>query len=175
MIKNLYVILFSTSLLFSSAVIKHKTAQKKYIDKSKIKLTLKTKSSKVKKIVNRTYVVKQGDTIFDIARKFKVSIGDIYKVNKLKPNRLIYPGNKLKIPTITYVKKAQEAVKKNKKTVYKIKKGDTLISIAKKFNMKVDDIIKLNKHLSRKKVNKSWTRDQCLCYKKDIKKEEKSY
>ena len=117
----------------------HKTKQvnKKYTLKDLIKQVSKDHKP-------REYTVRNGDTIFSIARKFKVSILDIYKINKLKPTSSIYPGNKLKIPSVGYEQKAKEAVAKNKKTVYKVKKGDTLGSVAKKFNMKIADVLKIN-------------------------------
>lgn len=52
-------------------------------------------------VVNQTakrkeYVVKKGDTLSAISRKYKVSVYDIQKWNKLKTDK-IYPGQKLKI------------------------------------------------------------------------------
>ncbi len=147
MINRLYIILFSTTLIFGAPTKRHITINK---TSKEIKIKNSKNSNKVKKIVNKTYKVKSGDTIFSIAKKFKVSIGDICKVNHLTPKSTIYPGNVLTIPTVTYVQKAEEAVKKNKKTVYKVKKGDTLISIAKKFNMKLEDLLKINHGLKKK-------------------------
>jgi len=140
MLKKVYTILLSTSLLLVAAPNTHKKESKKYTISKKSKKSKKAKNKKIKE-----YTVVSGDTIFSIARKYKVSIGDIYKINKLKPGTVIYPGDKLKIPLTGYAQSAKEAVKKNKKTVYKIKKGDTLYSIARKFNMKLDDLLKLNK------------------------------
>ena len=109
--------------------------------KSPLKIANVQKELKLKK---GEYRVKAGDTLFSIARKYKVSISDITKLNKLKSNALLHPGQILKIPGLSYTQKAKEAVAKNKKTVYKVKKGDTLFSIAKKYNMRVDTLRKLN-------------------------------
>jgi len=149
---RLYIILFSTTLIFGAHVKRHLIINK---DSKEIKIKVSNKNKKneknkkIKKIVNKTYKVKLGDTIFSIAKKFQVSISDIYKVNHLTSKSTIYPGNILTIPTVTYVQKAEEAVKKNKLTVYKVKKGDTLISIAKKFNMKLKDLLKVNNGLKK--------------------------
>jgi len=134
MLKRVYI-LFISSLLMAAPVVNHS------IQKDNKKTSHSKKSSSNSKYKN--YTVEQGDTLFSIARKFKVSISDIVKINKLKGN-LIHPGDKIKVPNVSYVEKAKKAVAKNNKSVYKIKKGDTLISIAKKFNMKVEDIRKLN-------------------------------
>jgi cell wall-associated NlpC family hydrolase len=142
MLKRVYTLLFTSSLLLAAPTVNHS------INKNQVKKD-NSKKSKNLKVVNsnnkkyKDYTVKSGDTLFSIARKFKVSISDINKINKLSGN-LIHPGDTLKVPNLSYVEKAKKAVETNKKTVYKIKKGDTLISIAKKFDMKVDDIRKLN-------------------------------
>lgn len=48
-------------------------------------------------------------------------------------------------PTPTTETTSQEAQKQEEEyTIYKVQSGDTLFSIAKKFNVKMDDIIKLN-------------------------------
>ena len=153
MFNKLYIILFSTSLIFAAPTKRYINHNKK-VSKIVIKKSKKStkKSTKIKKIVKKTYKVKSGDTLFSIAKKFQVSIGDIYKINHLKPTSTIFPGDKLIIPTVTYVQKAEEAVKKNKLTVYKVKKGDTLISIAKKFNMKLKDLLKINHDLKKRKT-----------------------
>jgi len=132
MFKKISIILFS-SLIAWSAPVSH-------INKSSHKSSKKS----IKKQSFKQYKVQKGDTLFSIARKFKVSISDIVKLNKLS-NNLIYPGNVIKVPKKSYEQKAKEAVAKNKKTVYRVRKGDTLTSIARKFNMKIEDIRKLNK------------------------------
>jgi len=119
------------------------SAKNKKISKNS-KDSIKSKNSSEKKLKKGEYRVKSGDTIFSIAKKYKVSIEDLVKLNKLSSNSLIHPGDILKIPGISFEKKAKEAVAKNKKTVYKVKKGDTLYSIARKYNMRVDTLRKLN-------------------------------
>ena len=120
---------------------KGKKSNKKSQKQNSSKVAKKEESVKLKK---GEYRVKAGDTLFSIARKYKVSISDIAKLNKLKSNALLHPGQILKIPGLSYTQKAKEAVAKNKKTVYKVKRGDTLFSIAKKYNMRVDTLRKLN-------------------------------
>ena len=45
----------------------------------------------------KTYAVKSGDTLSEIARKFNVSVAKLKTANGLR-NDLIRPGQKLKIP-----------------------------------------------------------------------------
>lgn len=46
---------------------------------------------------SKTYTVKKGDTLYDIARKNKMTVSKLKKANKLNSNK-IKPGQKLKIP-----------------------------------------------------------------------------
>lgn len=82
------------------------------------------------------YVVKSGDTLWSIARKFNVSVDDIKALNNLSSNNLSI-GMTLKIPLYSN--------KQNEETnVYVVKSGDSLWSIARMFNSTVDEIKSLN-------------------------------
>jgi lysophospholipase L1-like esterase/LysM repeat protein len=50
------------------------------------------------KAKNQTYVVKSGDTISEISRKYRTTTKAILKANNLKENSIIRPGQKLLIP-----------------------------------------------------------------------------
>ena len=128
-----------------------KVVKKKVAKKSSKKTTKKIVSSKKKK---HEYDVNGGDTLFSIARKFKVSISDLAKINKLGANTLIRPGQTLKIPASGYEEAAKKAVEYNNKTVYKVKRGDTLYSIARNYNMRVDTLKKLNNLKKNPKLKK---------------------
>ena len=82
------------------------------------------------------YRVKSGDTLWSIARKYGVTVNQIKEVNNLKDNTLSI-GDLLYIPT-----KETESVTKD---VYTVKNGDTLYSIARKYNLTVDELKRLNK------------------------------
>ena len=43
------------------------------------------------------YVVKRGDTLWGISRKFGVSLAQIIMLNRISNPNLIYPGNVLRI------------------------------------------------------------------------------
>jgi len=87
------------------------------------------------------YRVKKGDSLIKIAKKFHVSVKEIKKVNRLRGSR-IYIGQKLKIP----VKTKKNSTGKTTKiyTIYRVKRGDTLGKIAKKFKTTVSEIKRLN-------------------------------
>jgi len=77
-----------------------------------------------------TYTVKPGDSLIKIAKKYNVPVKEIIKANNLKKPYTIYVGQKLKIP----VKTPQKNQSKNTKIViHKVKPGESLIKIAKKY------------------------------------------
>jgi membrane-bound lytic murein transglycosylase D len=80
------------------------------------------------------YTVKSGDTLWDIARLFNISVEVLKRANKVKG--LIHPGDQLFIPL------SQKII------VYEVKKGDTLWDIAKKFKTTPKNIRSLNEFSS---------------------------
>ncbi len=88
------------------------------------------------------YKVKRGDTLSEIAQKFGVSVKEIARLNNLKKPYRLRAGQILKIP-----KKYSKSKKKSKVEayrIYKVRKGDSLIRIAKKFGVSTKEIIKAN-------------------------------
>ena len=86
------------------------------------------------------YTVKKGDTLYSIARVYGVNVNSIKNLNYLTSNNL-YIGQVLRIPEI-YTKPDDMYVPDY--VNYKVKRGDTLYSIAKRYNVTVDDIISSN-------------------------------
>ncbi len=93
------------------------------------------------------YKVRRGDTLSEIAEKYKVSVRDIVKANRLRKPYTIRVGQILRIPN----KKYKPSVSKKKKTplkecsiTHRVKKGENIVSIAKKYHVWVKDIKKLN-------------------------------
>lgn len=77
------------------------------------------------------YIVKKGDTLYSIAKKYNTTVNEIKDINNLKSNTLSI-GQILKIP---------ELIDEN---YYIVKKGDTLYSIAKKYNITVNELKNIN-------------------------------
>lgn len=84
----------------------------------------------------QTYIVKSGDTLYSIASKYGISVNTLKNYNNLTTNVLSI-GQKLNIPT-TSEKPSSNYLD------YVVKKGDSLYSIASKYNTSVSDIMKIN-------------------------------
>ena len=95
------------------------------------------------------YVVKRGDSLYTIARTYQVTVDSIMQDNGLK-NENLAVGQILKIR-----QKTRELVEEcfgeeyipiqdQEQEEYIVQKGDTLYSIAKKYNMNVEELININ-------------------------------
>ncbi|MEY2630710.1 MAG: hypothetical protein RLZZ469_1607 [Bacteroidota bacterium] len=114
------------------------------------------------KDVVKYYRVKSGDNLGEISDKYGVSVAEIKKWNKLKSNNIALGAN-LKIVknerVVTTVRKEVKADKTETAIAsndnhaedntqasdfYEVQKGDNLFSIAKKFNVSIEDLKKWN-------------------------------
>lgn len=89
-----------------------------------------------------TYRVRSGDTLSGIAARFGVKTADIRKQNKLKSNT-IKVGQRLRL-TVREVQRTSL-----RKTAYRVKRGDTLYTIAQRHRTSVSAIMDENKLQSK--------------------------
>ena len=83
------------------------------------------------------YIVKKGDSLWSIANNNNITVDELKRINNLTSN-LINIGQRLAIPT-------REDVLQEDYTIYSVKAGDTLYSIARNFDVSVESILTLNK------------------------------
>ena len=81
----------------------------------------------------KIYEVAQGETIDSIANKLNITKETILGLNGLNPNTILNPGSYIVIP-------GEESVFEN----YTVKEGDNVYSIAQKYNINYEQLLKLN-------------------------------
>ncbi|HHV79435.1 MAG TPA: LysM peptidoglycan-binding domain-containing protein [Firmicutes bacterium] len=77
------------------------------------------------------YELKAGETVEAVAQNWRVPAALLRKLNGLEPGASVNAGEKLKIPVPGFV-------------LYRVKKGDTLSGIARKYGVTVEELIRWN-------------------------------
>lgn len=83
------------------------------------------------------HTVRTGDTVWDIARKYQVSVNAVLQANGLDERALIQPGQVLVIPGST-------AAQPTASTTHRVVAGDTVWDLARAHNTSVSAIIEAN-------------------------------
>ena len=109
-----------------------------------------------------THLVKKGETLYGIAKKYQITISELKAANNLSDKDVLKAGQKLVIPsadienaaTLSSTNSSASTLNSSSKTeTYIVQKGDTLYGIAKKYGIKVSEIYSLN-GMSQKDVLK---------------------
>jgi len=95
------------------------------------------------------YQLKEGDSLWTIAKRFGVKVEDIAKANGISPDKTLKIGDKLLIPgglhkQVAQTKPSQKTTTPQGGVVYQVRKGDSLWSIAKRQGVSVESIAKAN-------------------------------
>ncbi|MDO9583697.1 MAG: LysM peptidoglycan-binding domain-containing protein [Desulfomicrobium sp.] len=95
------------------------------------------------------YLVRQGDSIWSIARQFKVDPSSLLKANGLQSSSTLKVGQKLFVPDAgsveTRTAKAQTDAVRNELVNYQVRQGDSLWGIAKRFGVTPSELQGWNK------------------------------
>ena len=89
---------------------------------------------------SRVYTVRSGDTLSSIASRLGVSTKDLQQWNKLRGSKL-KPGQSL---TIGAGSSAQRLANNSDSITYRVRKGDSLSSIAKRHGVNIKDVMRWN-------------------------------
>ncbi len=81
-----------------------------------------------------SHEVVKGETLYSISRKHGISVSELCSVNNMTEKDTLKVGQKLTIPEKTIVKT----------TLYTVAKGDTFYSIARRHEISVDELLKIN-------------------------------
>lgn len=127
-----------------------------YIDHEKELYTFKTKSGidkeklqeRMKEISDRSvHVVKKGETLSQIAKKYHVSVSQLKKWNNLKSDNLKI-GQKLTVYSsgapMAQAGNAKPVERSTTQTVHTVKSGETLVKIAQQYKCTVNDLKRWN-------------------------------
>ena len=89
------------------------------------------------------YAVREGDTLWSIAKKYNTSVATLAQANGLGARDALQAGQTLYIPDhgMSAAKRSQERAEEAKQLItYKVKQGDTLFSIAKRFGVSASSL-----------------------------------
>lgn len=95
------------------------------------------------------YLVRQGDTVWSIARQFKVDPSSLLKANGLQSTSILKVGQKLFVPDAgsveTRIAKDQADAVRRELVNYEVRQGDSLWGIARRFGVSPSDLQTWNK------------------------------
>ncbi len=86
------------------------------------------------------HVVRPGDSLWSISRRYGMSVNELARVNKLSVKSTLHPGQKLSVRPPSSQGGAATSVASGAETrqvSYKVRKGDTLFAIARRFEVTV--------------------------------------
>jgi membrane-bound lytic murein transglycosylase D len=93
-----------------------------------------------KRVLYVRHRVRRGDTMYDLARRYGVSVSAIQQANNMGRRTMIREGKELVIPTVAAGRYASRGVPAGSYTAsgqpmtYRVRRGDTLSHIARRYN-----------------------------------------
>ncbi|MCH8156798.1 MAG: LysM peptidoglycan-binding domain-containing protein [Nitrospinae bacterium] len=102
---------------------------------------------------SKWYTVRRGDTLSEVARRFRVSVEKLYRYNNLSHRNKIYIGQVLRLPgrgtvQAPRVRMAKASPSRKKYTGetmdYRVRRNDNLTKIARRFDTNVRELSRLN-------------------------------
>lgn len=103
-----------------------------------IKIPVSASTFPMKKNPNE-YIIKEGDTLFKIAERFDIPLDILISFNEITNPDSISAGQAIKIPR----KPIRE--KRDERTEYIVKEGDTLWKIGREYDISVAELININR------------------------------
>lgn len=94
---------------------------------------------KQKADATKLHTVRVGETVSIIAKKYSVPVSTVLAMNNLKASAIIFPGQKLTIGSVV-----EKPVKVKLPAEHVVVDGDTLASIAKKYAIQIEALLRAN-------------------------------
>jgi len=104
-----------------------------------------------------SYEVQRGDSLGSIAREHRTTVAELCRYNRMKISDALLAGTKIKIPETATIAESQEggtlpsaeatrtSSKSTRHITYRVKRGDTLDTIARKHKTPINVLLSLNK------------------------------
>lgn len=127
---------------------------KYYIKSAEQRLAKRQERPPSKEANKITHRVKTGESLWSIAKKYKVKTTSLARWNNMAPKDTLSVNRSLTIWTKTTKNLNNQATIKNetRKLFYKVKKGDSLDAIANRFKVTTNDIKTWNKDAQKKYI-----------------------
>lgn len=92
------------------------------------------------------YTIRSGDSLWSIAQRHNVSVATLVKTNQVAPRDVLRVGRTINIPVTTAMAMTAGATQNEviRKIDYRVRKGDSLARIAKRFQVSVRKLVKWN-------------------------------
>jgi LysM repeat protein len=112
------------------------------------------------------YVVQYGDSLSSIAARYRVSLRDLARLNRIVNPNLIFAGTVLLIPTGTLPTPTPTVTRPAPTRVpptatptmppatgtYRVQPGDNLYAISIRFNVRISDLVRLNRIVDANRI-----------------------
>jgi LysM repeat protein len=98
-----------------------------------------------------THIVRKGDSLTDIARRYDLTVAELLRINRLRDRNRIFVGQELRI-----VEKEKPAPPAAVSSVYVVRRGDTLEGIASRFGITVRELREDNNLSSKNRIQAGW-------------------
>ena len=96
---------------------------------------------------DRNYVIQPGDTLSLIAQRYGTSVAKLMQANNLRNRHRIRAGQALEIPGLA----AREPIQADAAT-YRVRRGDTVSTIARRAKLSEDELLALNDISNRNRI-----------------------
>lgn len=92
----------------------------------------------------QTYQVKAGESLWTIAQKLRIDSEELRLFNQLKSGGHLQPGQSLKVPASNAAPVKRKTASNQQTPQHIVKKGDSLDRIARKYKIKLTDLLQWN-------------------------------
>jgi membrane-bound lytic murein transglycosylase D len=132
-----------------------KPGQRIVVPRSGRTLAVASPAEKTRRIARTraNYTVRKGDNLYDLGKRFGVSVRTLQRANGLNSRGFLRVGQRLYVPDQgkTASLESKRQAEQVRKTVYRVRNGDSVWTIARKFGVSHLDLLKWNK-LSRRSL-----------------------